>query len=372
MQLNDANGSAAAKLLAAALAVPGVMAAQAQTAPESATISLKYLHYEDSQPSGSRMKVTSPSVVAIVPIGSRWSVEAGVVTDAMSGASPLYHSTLSGASGRGVEDYRKAGDLKLTHYLSRGAIGVAAAVSSEQDYFSRALSIDGRWSTEDNNTTFAIGVGASADRINSENFVAENQIKRTREYLLGVTHVLSARALVQSNITVTRGKGYYSDPYKPLDTRPDFRNTFAWLTRYNHYVPALGGAVNASYRFYHDSFGVDSHTLELIWRQPVADTWTISPMIRHVSQSAASFYYNPPWPDGFERGQFYSADQRLSAFGSWSIGLRVDKSFAGGWSVNAKAELTEQRGSWRIGGNGSPGLEPFRSQTFILGVSKTF
>jgi hypothetical protein len=317
------------------------------------------------------MVITSPSIVAMVPIGSRWAMEAGIVTDSMSGASPLYHSTLSGASGVGIRDHRRAGDLKLTHYFSRGAVGVSGTVSSEDDYFSRALSVDVRVNSEDNNTTLAFGAGASADRINSTNTVAVGERKRTREFMIGVTQVLSPQAIVQSNLTLTRGKGYYSDPYKPFDTRPEFRNTLAWLTRFNHYVPQIGGALNASYRFYHDSFGIDSHTVELAWKQPLAETWTLSPMIRHVSQSAADFYFNPPWPDGYVQGRLYSADQRLSAFGSWSIGLRVDKTWATGWSVNAKTELTQQRGSWRIGGNGSPGLEPFRSQTFIVGLTKT-
>jgi hypothetical protein len=365
----------AATLMAAALTLPGVVFAPealAESAPENAVVSLKYLDYRDSQPSGARMHVTSPSVVVIAPIGSRWAVEAGVVTDAMSGASPLYHSTLSGASGKGVRDDRKAGDLKLTHFFDRGAVGIAAAVSTENDYFSRAISFDVRFNSEDNNTTFAFGVGGSSDRINSENRVAIDEKKRSREFLIGITQVLSSTQLVQSNLTITRGKGYYSDPYKPFDTRPNTRNSVAWLTRYNHYFSGVGGALNSSYRFYHDSFGIDSHTLELTWRQPLADSWTLSPMLRYVSQSAADFYYDPPWPTGYVNNQLYSADQRLSAFGSVSYGLRVDKTFGSGWAVNAKAELTEQRGSWHLGDGGSAGLEPFRSQTFIVGVSKTF
>ncbi len=376
MQLKPAElGGVAAQLMAAALALPGIVFAPqalAESAPENATISLKYLDYRDSQPSGSRMHVTSPSLVVIAPIGSRWAIEAGVVTDAMSGASPLYHDTLSGASGRGVKDYRKAGDLKLTHYFERGAIGIAAAVSTENDYFSRTLSFDGRFNSADNNTTFAFGFGGSSDRINSENKVAVDETKRSREFLLGITQILSPTQLVQSNLTFTRGKGYFSDPYKPFDTRPASRNSTAWLTRYNHYFAAAGGALNASYRLYHDSFGIYSHTVELVWRQPLAETWIVSPMLRYATQSAADFYVNPPWPKGYVQDALYSADQRLSAFGSISYGLRIDKSLGDGWSVNAKAELTEQRASWRLGGGGSPGLEPFRSQTFIVGIAKTF
>jgi hypothetical protein len=301
-----------------------------------------------------------------------WAVEAGVVFDAMSGASPRYHNALSGASGVGVEDYRKAADLKITRYFGRAAMGLSANVSTENDYFSRGVGLDARFSSEDNNTTIALGVGGASDRINSVNFVAIDETKRTVELLAGITQVLSPTQLLQSNVTVSRGRGYFSDPYKVLDTRPDRRNSVAWLTRYNHYFGGLGGALNSSYRFYHDSFGVNAHTLELVWRQPFADTWTLSPALRYTTQSAAKFYYDPPFSKGFVDGSFYTADTRLSAFGSFMFGLRVDKSFGDGWTANAKAEFTQQKSGWRLGGGGSPGLETFSSTAFIVGLTKSF
>ena len=41
-------------------------------------------------------------------------------------------------------------------------------------------------------------------------------------------------------------------------------------------------------------------------------------------------------------------------------------------TVDAKAEYYEQRGSWRLGGEGSPGLEAFKAQIYQLGVTKKF
>ena len=42
------------------------------------------------------------------------------------------------------------------------------------------------------------------------------------------------------------------------------------------------------------------------------------------------------------------------------------------WTVDVKAERYEQRGSWRVGGQGSPGLEPFRATFVQFGVSTRF
>ena len=55
----------------------------------------------------------------------------------------------------GVTDYRTAGNAKLTKYFNPVAVGVGAAVSSERDYLSRALSLDVGVSSDDRNRTLA-------------------------------------------------------------------------------------------------------------------------------------------------------------------------------------------------------------------------
>jgi len=94
---------------------------------------------------------------------------------------------LSGAS---IGDYRTAGDVKVTKWFGRWAVGVGAAVSSEQDYLSRAASVDARYSTPDNNRTYAFGIGATSDDINSVNGVAENEHRHSLEFMVGITQVI--------------------------------------------------------------------------------------------------------------------------------------------------------------------------------------
>lgn len=90
-----------AALIAAALALPGVLSANAhaQSAPDQGVIAFRYYDYRDWQPGASRMSVRSPLLYAFVPLSDAWTVESSVLHDTMSGASPLYHDTLSGASG---------------------------------------------------------------------------------------------------------------------------------------------------------------------------------------------------------------------------------------------------------------------------------
>ncbi len=175
---------AASALLAAALALPGMLpaSAQAQAVADHGIIELKYLDYRDWQPGANRMTVRSPSLYTLLPLNDTTEFEGSLVYDAMSGASPLYHNTLSGASGLGVTDYRTAGDGKLTKYFNGWSLGVAGVVSSERDYLSRGGSVDVRIFSDDRNRTYAFGIGGANDRINPQNNNAWRHHQRAAQH----------------------------------------------------------------------------------------------------------------------------------------------------------------------------------------------
>ena len=372
----NANTSLASSLMAAALALPGVIAspvAKAEAVPEKTTIGFKYLQYKEKQQTGDRMKVDSPSMLFLTPIKDKYSIEGSVVLDSMSGASPSSYNTLSGASGKGIRDYRKAGDLKVTTFLDRAAIGVGIAASKEHDYESNAFSLDGRFSTANNNTTYAAGVGYSNDEIGSSNNITLHEKRNTTDALIGITQVLTPNDLIQSNLTVSIGKGYFSDPYKDFDKRPNSRTAWAWLTRYNHYFAGVNGALHTSYRYFKNDWGIAAHTIETAWYQPVGTGWTLRPSVRYYTQRAANFYRDPPLDFvGAATATNFSADSRLSAFGAVTLGLKVAKEFAHDWTVDVKYDWYQQRSSWRLGGDGSPGIENFTATWWQVGISKKF
>jgi hypothetical protein len=65
-------------------------------------------------------------------------------------------------------------------------------------------------------------------------------------------------------------------------------------------------------------------------------------------------------------------DQRLSAFGALTLGIKIEKKIAKEWLVDVKYENYEQRAGWSIAGGGDSGLAPF-SVTFLqLGLSRQF
>jgi hypothetical protein len=371
-----AQAPAAGALFAAALALPGMLpaGAAAQAAADHGTLELKYLDYRDWQPGASRMTVRSPSIYTLIPVNDTTEFEGSIVYDSMSGASPLYHNTLSGASALGVTDYRTAGDGKVTKYFGDWSLGVGGVVSSERDYLSRGGSIDARIYSDDRNRTYAFSIAGANDRINPQNSNAggiTNAPRNSLEYLLGITQALSPAAIVQSNVTYSYGHGYFNDPYKLLDKRPSERRILAWLTRYNQYFAESDSALRLSYRYLNDSFGSNSNTFTAAWVQAFPKEWSVTPAMRYYTQSAASFYHDPPAGSGFVLGEPYSMDTRLSAFGAFTVGVTVSKLIADGWSVDLRADFYRQQSNWRIGG-GSPGLEPFSARWVVFGITKTF
>jgi len=366
-----------AALIAAALALPGILpaAALAQSAPDEGVIALRYYDYRDWQPGVDRMSVKSPSLYAFVPLSDSLTVEGSLVYDSVSGASPLYHDAVSGASGRGIGDYRSAADAKVTKYFGDSSLAAGAAYSHEQDYISRAASVEWRTWSDDRNRTYAIGFGAAKDRINAVegvNAPVLDQPRETYDYLLGITQVLDAASVVESSVTWSDGRGYFSDPYKLHDTRPNHRRIFAWLTHYNRYFAAPDATLRLGYRYLDDSFGDRSHMLEASWVQALPYGLTLTPTIRYLTQSAARFYRDPPFPQGFVPGQSYTADERLSAFGAVTLGVRLAKELPHRLTIDVAFNAYRQRGDWRMDVHGSPALAEFSARWIEFGLAKRF
>ena len=381
-------------IVLAALALHGAVAttpAVAETAPEHGVIALRYLHYKDQQDvkvqypfyngsepgSFKRITAKSPSVFVQAPIGSDWSIEASAVMDDVSGATPRYYTDVSGATPKpGMKDKRTAGDVRVNRHFQRGGVSVGASFSDEDDYRSTAASIEGRIATPDNNTTFSLGLAHSEDEIDPTNEIVVNEMKRTNEVMAGVTQALTPNDLVQANLSYADGRGYYSDPYKTNDRRPERRKQAAGLLRWNHFISRIDATVRAGYRYYQDSFGIAAHTFDAAWVQPVTSWFWLTPSMRYHTQSAADFYYDPVmdgayYPRPLVPMAYSTADQRMSAFGAITVGLKAEVRWAD-WTGDVKYERYEQRSDWRSFGKGSPNIDNFSADSVQVGVSRKF
>jgi len=345
---------------------------------------VKYSNYADGQAGWDRVQVKAPSLYFQAPVAGDWSVEASTVLDSVSGASPAWHTQGTETGASQMSDERRAYDVKVTRYFARSAWSASLANSTEHDYQSNALGLDARWSSEDNNRTWTVGYGLSTDRIGHHTDPLDKQ-KRTQEFMVGITQVLTPGDIVQFNLTRSDGQGYYDDPYKSgrLDQRPDQRSAWIGLARWNHYVEPADAALRTSYRYYSDTFGVQSHTMGVEWAQPMGRL-TLTPGVRYYSQSAASFYIDPQFDaqgqydlgavmDVFFNGDpYHSTDQRLAAFGALTWSLKAAYSITENTVADVKFESYSQKAALHLGGAGSPGLDDFRATFWQVGLTYRF
>jgi hypothetical protein len=386
-----------AALLGAAMAAPSFRTAYADAPPERGMVSLKYLNYQDWQTGDTpltsgmtrdRIGVQALSLMAMVPIAGEWSLNVTFLEDLVTGASPAYHSSgfPSSVSGASALDLRHAGDMQLTRYFSRGSLTGGLSYSQENDYISRGASLQGSWETEDKNTTWTLGGSYSSDTIDlSGEHVVETkrqsapESKKVYTGLIGLTRVLTKTDIIQFNLGYSTGHGYYTDPFKDPDHRPEDRHNTTFMTRWNHHFDGTDGTSRLSYRYYRDTWGISAHTLGAEYVQPLSHGWELTPELRLYSQSAADFYVpvgdaeksNPVTATDPPAGAvYYSEDQRLSSFGSFTLGLKVSRKMGKSWLMDVKYERCEQRQEWSLFGKGDKGIAAFNSRNFQLGVSR--
>ena len=383
MAATDREGSALAPLLQAALALPILVVPARAAAAEVGEVGITLLGYKER----GLMKITEPIVWGEALLAEVWEVRASAAVDIITGASPQLVSNASGKpvttiSGASVSDRRNTYNVKAGRRFGDFTFSASRAHSEEDDYISHAYGLEARWDLNQKLTTLTAGYGKSNDRVRSSDNASLDEPRYTEEYLFGVTQVLSPLAVVQSTLLATRGHGFYNDPYKLTltfypdappaflpDTRPSSKETWAWSTRYRRHFPQSGGTLQADYRFYHDDWGIDAHTLEAAWQHPVAERWALRPALRYYTQSAADFY-SPVIPR--PTPAVLSSDQRLSAFGGLSPSLRVIYRAESGLNVEATAGYIYNSRSLHFGGGGAEAYETLRAYFGMVSVSHTF
>lgn len=364
-------------------------------------LDFKVMYYEESD---DRIQVFSPSFLYQAPLSSSLTVTIDGVYDAISGASPTgtpglnsYQeladvqgllNAVSGAtpsassssdtssagapssggtsssdSGTVSQDSTAAGDggvpvgeLKDTRYAGniallsrRGEHDTTGkfSLSTEDDYDSIGLSLTDALSFNRRNTVLSYGGAYSHDIIKL--LSGSEKSKNVGELLLGVSRVLDAKTSGRAIVTLGHQSGFLSDQYKSVElngeafaeNRPGSKTDASLVLALLRYVEAARAGVDASYRYYFDDFGINSHMLELAWNQEVGTRWVVSPLLRFYTQNEADFYAvrfsGAP--------EHYSSDYRLSDMETITVGIKVRWQAGESVTYDLAIERYEQRGT---------------------------
>ncbi len=333
---------------------------------------------------------------------------------------------------------RKQGDFKLSYDWDNASASIGGGISIEDDYESRFGNLGGRFDFNQKQTTLNIDLSYTnsdtkavldhdsytISRFSRRQIIDKNEDTNARivqgnrqdwATSLGLTQVLNKDAVVGADFSYTRSTGYLDNPYKAVaiafikedqqnsfytlpedgylthlvnyyEQRPSVRNLLSLGGRYIQYINPLNAALHFNYHFAADDWGIQAHTFEADWVQPISNGWTITPKIRYYSQDAADFY--APWlystqDDGSvtangqhgrdfdartlrdpsnpnkDFSRYFSSDQRLSGFGALSGGLTVTKQFSKGLTLETGFEYYTHQGSLKIGGGGEGSFADF-------------
>lgn len=335
-------------LIGIALALPGVSAAQAQSAISTTPkADAFYSRYSENK---NRYKIDTYETSILFPVSSEWEIGLGVVRDLMTGAStkgyfpaftlpqPNSFIVVPGTSvnpaylltevrtGQSIIDTRNQASALVNYYLPDGKISLDGGYSVEDDFESFFGNLNTEWDFNKKNTVVFAGFGyaynisrpsqGSADILSlvfSKNPSSNRGKYHTERFNLGVKQDINKEFYVQENIELILDNGDLFDPYKLIafnapntlnwpnataignvfigsERRPKERVTGAFVTSLVKYLPCFNSALHFNYRYAANTWNIHSNTFELAYYQPFLKSWEIVPKVRYYTQDRASFY----------------------------------------------------------------------------------
>lgn len=235
-----------------------------------------------------------------------------------------------------MHDQRHAYSVGLPVTFGRHLITPSFAYSGESDYKSYGGALNYSVSLNQKNTTLNLGYAHNSDSVRDDKFIWE--AKTTDNVLIGIVQLLSPKSYLTANFVFNNDYGYLSDPYRGVmvlknypqynpsdpalipEKRPRHRSSEVAFFSYTQFIESLDGSFEGGYRFFHDSWGIFSQTINLDWHQKLGTHLVLTPSFRYTYQSAADFYYVLV-PDYLNLPTFYSSDYRLSQMQTFTLGL---------------------------------------------------
>ena len=301
----------------------------------------KYDNYSEEH---GRIQVETHSAYLDQTVNSRLTLQGQLVYDGISGATPTGAPPPIGSKQvptTKMDDIRRAENVTANLRLANHTISPQFAYSKESDYESIGVAVTDAIEFNQKNTTLVLGISHDFDRV-MPSFWTSSKPKDTTDFLIGVNQLLDPKTVLTVNFTFSTSDGYLADPYKGVrfdgypdptaifpEKRPGYKTEEIGFVSLTHFFDRLNGSAEVSYRLYHDSFDILSHTVAAQWYQKLGKHLILSPMFRFTDQSAASFYgvrfpgdpSDPASPVPIPN--YYSADYRLSSLQTFTYGLQA-------------------------------------------------
>lgn len=279
-----------------------------------------------------------------------------------------------------LEDTRKSGDFALTmRDEERNETTFGASYSEESDYVSRG--IFGQYLTyadERKNRSYIFGASWLHDTsdvfTSGYRSVVEEDLD-TYSAEIGLSQVMSPESYMDVNLYAGYSRGYLSNHYLTIlrevdvnndntisnnevflasDDRPRTRKSGGISVRFVKRMTETS-VLQSSYRYYTDSWKINSHTLSAQASWDLSENLTLMPIYTYYTQTAASFYRDAESSDNrFAATGYGSSDLRLGDFdaNTVEIGLsyKLTKDFSIDGSVATYKQSNGFESRWAVAG----------------------
>ena len=324
-----------------AIAFALIAVVQADVLPDDRSDVL-YHHFE-----GGGVTVQGPSVLIRKKAGDSLSFSYQYYLDMLSSASI---DVVSQASP--YKEHRTQQNFGVD-YLHNNTLYSAGYISSiEPDYNSKTAFLNISQSLFGDLTTINFGFTQGSDAISKVDKGRHVAISQTaaglpvfhadadrKNYAVGLSQVLTRNMLLGLNFEVDSSAGYLHSPYRSvryidpttlrgysyqLERYPGTRTSNAASVQLKYYLP-LHSALDGSYRFFGDTWGIRASTYQVGYTQTLGNHWTFDGSVRYYTQTHADFYSDLfPYADA---QNFLGRDRELAQFQSRTFELGASYEF---------------------------------------------
>jgi hypothetical protein len=292
---------------------------------------------------GGDITIEGPSVLVRKKVGDNLSLSANYYEDMISSASidvklsaSPYHET------------RRQESLGADYLHGKSTYSAGFITSKEPDYKANTSYFAVSQDMFGDLTTLTLGYRRGWDQvfrdIKTPQGVLQNdptfhQRADHRGYSLSLSQILTRNAILGFNYELLTDQGYLANPYRKIrylspgqgagftladQVYPNTRTSYAASAQLKYYLP-YRAALTGQYRYFHDTWGILAHTVELDYSHPVRKHWIFDGTLRYYRQGAADFY-----SDLFPRADyqnFMARDRELAAFRSYTVGAGASYQF---------------------------------------------
>ncbi len=341
-------------------------------------LAIQYMHYDEDS---GRTTISTPSIEFNKDFGADFTLNLTFAKDTLSGASPTFYDSFSGASATlpagtvyandirygniEYEDEREAFGFTLTkRFESRDELTLGGNYSTENDYESKeasleymhyldssknqALTFGASYQKNDVSVYCSLGTGDCDSSSGASEKVMDLDVTTLE---IGFTQVIDKSSILKSSLFYIHEDGYLTNPYMhvvrdyatapkiTVESKPQSRKAYGLLFQYSKAWSDQLSMVS-SYRFYRDDWDINSHTLSTELYYEVNDKLRVGGGIRYYTQSEAEFYSAKR--DFFTNEKYASSDRRVSDFDTFGYKAMVDYKYNDQVTLNLGVGYYEQ------------------------------